>query len=106
MKYRVLKHKSSADDSEQYSMVSEQGVVDFSVLNGEMWIHNWTCPGEGRVFLKELEKYAKNKSLKLVIPNPLNPKLVHILSDNKYYSKEIDYEIEPGIIEKIEIWQK
>lgn len=71
------------DNSRHYRMISEKGYVQFSVYENK----------EGRIFLKELEKYAyNNKLVVLVINRVTNPALEKILKDNYYreYYSDID----------------
>ena len=89
------------DDSLHYRISKGDNFVDFGVMDGELAAYMWECPGEGRVFLKELEKYAERNYLKLVIPTVLNPKLEDILRDNGYMMKEV-----PFMDDVVELWAK
>ncbi len=89
IKIRTLKDLPIADASLQYRMESENGCVDFAILDGELCAHTWECPKEGREFLKSLEEYAKKKGLKLTIPTVLNPALAHILKTSGYKTEMV-----------------
>jgi len=90
-----------SDGSLHYRMSKGESFVDFGVMNGEMAAYNWDRPGEGRIFLKALEDYAKEKKLKLVVPTVLNKKLEAILIDNGYTMKEVPY-----MDDVCELWSK
>lgn len=89
------------DNSRHFRMFSGNHYVDFGVLDGELCAYLWGCPGEGRVFLKALEKYAKEKGLKVTVPIVLSVRLKKILGDNGYTMKK---ELYLGDI--CEIWSK
>ena len=91
MKIKKLKDSQIIDDSPQYRISSDKGYVDFAILNGEICAHTWRCPGEGRIFLRALEKYADELKMKLTIPTVLNPKLRKILIDTGYSTKYVPY---------------
>jgi len=82
-------------------MSSDNGYVDFSILSDEICAHTWHCPGEGRTFLRELEKYADDLKLKLTISTVLSPKLRKILIDNGYSIKYVPY-----MDDVYELWEK
>jgi hypothetical protein len=78
------------DGSRHFNMISEKkGKVHFAILDKEMCACDWNVPKEGKVFLKELEKYADEHRLLLTISNVINPALEHILRKADY----IDYYI-------------
>jgi len=77
------------DHSLHYKLSKNKSYVDFGIL--EIAAYMWECPTEGRVFIKELDKYAKKNNLKLVIPTVLNPKLETILGEAGYTLKEVPY---------------
>lgn len=86
-------NRDRLDDSRHYRMISEKGYVQFSICENKMYAYYWVCPGEGRIFLKELEKYAHdNKLVLIIINNVTNPALEKILKDNYYreYYSDID----------------
>jgi len=85
----------------QHRMSSGNGYVDFSILDGEICAHTWNCPGEGRKFLRKLERYAEDLKLKLTIPTVLSPKLRKILADNGYSIKYVPY-----MNDVYELWEK
>lgn len=73
------------DGSEHYNMISEKGgTVHFATLGDELCACDWSCPGEGRRFLRELEKYADKKGLELTISNVISPALENILRKADY----------------------
>lgn len=91
-----------SDDSIHYRMTSERGGhVDFSIVDGEMCAYGWECPGDGRVFLAELEKHAAENKLRLTIPTVLNPALEKILRDNGYTMGKV-----PCQDDMCELWRK
>ena len=81
--------------------MSDRGSVEFSIFDDELCAHTWNCPKEGRLFLGELEKYAKENGLKLTIPTVLSPKLKNILESNGYTMKSIPY-----MDDMLEQWSK
>ena len=90
------------DNSLQYRMMStNDGYVEFATLDGEMCAHTWQCPGEGREFLKALEKYADSRKMKLTIPTVLNIRLEKIIKDNGYTMKVVPY-----MHDVCELWSK
>ena len=101
MKIEELKNLPVGSSSHQFRMSSDKGYVDFSILDNEICAHTWRCPGEGRIFLRELEKYDDILGLKLTIPTVLNPKLRKILTDNRYSTKLAKY-----MGDKYELWEK
>lgn len=87
MEIEKIKNRIVKDSSRQYKMTSEKGgFVEFAIDNESkiMFAHMWTCSGEGRRFLKELEKYAENNNLLLIINNVINPALEHIMKTSDY----------------------
>jgi hypothetical protein len=90
-----------ADGSRHYLMRSEKGRVEFGILNGELCAYSWNCRGEGRVFLKELERYAEKHDLKLTVPTVLSHRLQKILEENGYSMKEVPY-----LNDVCELWSK
>jgi len=101
MKITKLKNLPMEDSTPQYRMSSDSGYVDFSILNHEICAHTWHCPGEGRIFLLELEKYADDLKLKLTISTVLNQKLRKILIDSGYSIKYVPY-----MGDVYELWEK
>lgn len=91
MKITELKNLPIEDNVFQCRMSSDNGYVDFSIMSSEICAHTWHCPGEGRIFLRELEKYADDLKLKLTISTVLSPKLRKILIDNGYSIKYVPY---------------
>jgi hypothetical protein len=89
------------DNSLHYRISKGDNFVDFGVFDSEMAAYMWECPGEGRVFLKALEKHAQKNKLKLTIPTILNPKLEVILRENGYTMKEVPY-----MDDVCELWAK
>ena len=100
---KIIKFKNLPKESNvsQCRMLSDNGYVDFSILNNEICAHSWHCPGEGHIFLMELEKCADSLKLKLTISTVLNPKLRKILIDNGYSIKYVPY-----MDDVIELWEK
>lgn len=90
-----------ADGSRHYMMRSEKGRVDFGIMNGELCAYTWNCRGEGRLFLKELEKCAEERNLKLTVPTVLSYRLRRILEENGYSMKEVPY-----LDDICELWSK
>jgi hypothetical protein len=96
MKIEEIKDIDIVDGSVHYNMISEKGGnVHLALSNktNEMYAIDWSCPGEGRRFLQELEKYADEHGLILIISNVINPKLEKILRDVGYEEsyKELSY---------------
>lgn len=91
-----IKNIDIVDGSIHYNMISETGgCVHFAILGEEMCACDWSCPGEGRRFLKELEKYAEKYGLSLTISNVINPRLETILRKAGYdesYEKLSDFD--------------
>ena len=82
-------------------MFSNSGYVDFSMQSNEICAHTWQCPGEGRIFLRELEKYADDLKFRLTVSTVLNPKLRKILIDSGYSLKYVPY-----MDNVYELWEK
>lgn len=101
MKITELKNLPIGNNVSQCRMSSDNGYVDFSILSDEICAHTWHCPGEGRIFLLELEKYADELKLKLTISTVLNQKLRKILIDNGYSIKYVPY-----MNDVYELWEK
>ena len=81
----------SGDGSKHFRMTYGDKYAGFGVMFHEMAAYMWECPGEGRLFLKELEKHAEKLKVKLVIPTVLNLKLERILKEEGYTMKEVLY---------------
>lgn len=87
MKIEEIKDIDIKDESRHYNMISEKGgTVHFAISakkdedgNTEMCACDWNAPKEGKVFLKELEKYADEHGFVLTISNVINPALENIL---------------------------
>ena len=101
MKIVELKILPKKDSSHQRRMLSNNGYVDFSLLKDGVCAHTWHCPGEGRIFLRALEKYADEIGTKVIVPTVLNAKLRNILIENGYSKKYIRY-----MDDAIELWEK
>lgn len=101
---REIKNIDIKDGSLHYNMISENGgKVHFAILGEEMCAIDFSCPGEGKIFLKELEKYADENNLKLYISNVINPKLETILKKAGY----IDFYIRDEFVDDtIQCWKK
>jgi hypothetical protein len=82
-------------------MRSEKGCVYFGITNGELCAYTWNCRGEGRLFLKELERYAEKHNLKLTVPTVLSYRLQRILEENGYSMNEVPY-----LDDICELWSK
>lgn len=92
------------DGSIHYNMISETGgYVHFAILGEEMCANDWSCPGEGRRFLGELEKYADEKGLRLIVSNVINPALETILRKAGF---EAFYIKDPFIDDWMQCWRK
>ncbi len=98
---KLLTDLPVGDGSLHYRLSKGENFVDFGVMDGEMAAYMWECPGEGRVFLRELEEHAQKRKLNLTIPTILNPKLETILVDNGYTMKEVPY-----MGDMCELWSK
>ena len=98
---KIIELKNLQTSMSQCRMSSDNGYVDFSILSDEICAHTWHCPGEGRTFLRELEKYADDLKLKLTISTVLNQKLRKILIDNGYSIKYVPY-----MDDVYELWEK
>jgi hypothetical protein len=98
------------DGSTAITIKSQDGGIVFCSSNKstkEFCAHTWHCPGEGRLFLKALEKYTQKKNFKLIISTVLNPRLATILKDNNYTSKVIQIDLAPFMLnEPLEIYTK
>lgn len=101
MKIIKFKNLPMGDNVPQCRMWSDNGYVDFSILKDQICAHTWHCPGEGRIFLMKLEKYADYLKLKLTISTVLNPKLRKILEENGYSIRYVPY-----MDDVCELWEK
>ena len=87
MMVEEIKNRDIRDDSRHFTMTSDKGgTVEFSVSDDDnrMYAYEWVCPEEGRKFLEELEKYADENGLKLIVVNVINPKLETVLRKAGY----------------------
>lgn len=89
MKIEELKDIDIRDGSIHYNMISSSGKggkVHFAISEDgkEMCAIDFNCPGEGKIFLKELEKYADEHGLLLTISNVISGALEKILKDAGY----------------------
>jgi len=101
MKITKFKNFPIGNNVPQCRISSGNGYVDFSILSDQICAHTWHCPGEVRIFLMELEKYADYLKLKLTIPTVLNHKLRNILMENGYSIKYVPY-----MDDVYELWEK
>lgn len=116
MKVEKIENRDIRDESEHFKMISDKGgYVEFStsldVLYSSNAIHcritmcayDWNCPGEGKIFLKELENYARDKRYRFIISNVVSGALEKILRDagyREYYAKISD--LDGDIIQSFE----
>lgn len=101
MKIEEITDIDIRDGSRHFNMISEKGGrVHFAISakkdedgNIEMCACDWDAPKEGKVFLKELEKYADDNRLLLTISNVISPALENILRKADYEEsyKELSY---------------
>lgn len=102
-----IKNRNITDNSEHFTMTSDKGgTVEFSISGNDNSMHayEWHVPGEGRIFLKELERYASDKRLKLIVTNVINPKLETILRSEEYNEYYIEVSDLDGDI--IQCWSR
>ena len=92
------------DGSVHYNMISEKGGrVHFALFGNEMCAIDFDCPGEGRLLLWGLERYAEKYGLSLTISNVINPRLETILRKAGY----VDYYIRDEFADDtIQCWRK
>lgn len=105
MQVEEIKNRDVRDGSIHFRMTSEMGgYVEFSISREErekeMYAYEWNCPNEGKIFLKELEKYSDNNGLKLIVNNVINVKLETILRQNGYK----EYYVQVGEDDIIQCW--
>jgi hypothetical protein len=81
----IIQLPDGEDESVQKVLRFSDGkTLEFAESNDELWLHSWHCEGQGKNALKIMENYAKERSMKIIVPTILNVKLMMILLNNGY----------------------